>query len=151
ALAALAGLTDPEAVIGPRTVLALGALLAVSLAAAAETDGLRGTLLPEETVIPTVTVTPPVPPKTDDVVTGGVPQNPSANPVAAKARPVAERVTPQTPVETSDAAKGIITGPDLRRHSDEDPYAPLGIRVGTFIYYPAVTVSGGYTTNAQAK
>jgi hypothetical protein len=138
-------------VIGPRTVLILAALLTVSLAVAEDSNGLRGSLTADdEPIVPTVTVTPPPASTTDAVVTGGVPDKPSANPAVVKARPRAERITPATAVDTSDGAKGVITGVDLHRRLADDPFAPLGIRVGTFIYYPAVTFSGGYTTNAAA-
>ena len=91
-------------------------------------------------------------PTIDAVVTGGVPEKPSANPAAVPVTSVVERVTPATAVDTSDGPKGIITGVDLRRRTvEDDPFAPLGIRVGTFIYYPAVTFSAGYTSNAAAE
>jgi hypothetical protein len=32
---------------------------------------------------------------------------------------------------------------------DEDPYAPLGIRAGGFLFLPSVDLSAGYTTNAS--
>jgi hypothetical protein len=140
----------PEPVIGPRSVLALGILLVVSLAAAKESLGLRGALAPDDATTPPVAVTPAPPPAIDTAITGAVIPKPSANPVAAKVTQAAVRATPAAPVDTSDAAKGIITGVDLRRTVAEDPYAPLGIRIGEFTYYPAVTVSGGYTTNATA-
>jgi hypothetical protein len=123
----------------------------VSLAVAAQSDGLRGSLAPEAPIAPPVAATPPPAPQTDAVVTGGVPAKPSANPAVTKAHAVAEPAAPATPVDTSDPAKGIITGVDLRRRVEEDPYAPLGIRFGTFTYYPSVTSSAGYTTNAAAK
>lgn len=39
----------------------------------------------------------------------------------------------------------------LVRKAKEDPYAPLGIRAGSFILYPALTVGGGYTTNSTSS
>jgi hypothetical protein len=137
-------------VIGPRSVLVLSALLAVSLAVAKESLGLRGSLAPDEETAPVVAPTPPSPPAIDATITGAVIPKPSDNPVAPKATQTAIRAVPEPPVDTSDAAKGIITGVDLHRIVADDPYAPLGIRIGEFTYYPAVTVSGGYTTNATA-
>ena len=128
--------------IGPRSVLALSALLAVSLAVAKESLGLRGSLAPDEETAPVVALTPPSPPAIDETITGAVIPKPSDNPVAPRATQAAIRAVPEPPVDTSDAAKGIITGVDLRRIVADDPYAPLGIRIGEFTYYPAVTVSG---------
>jgi hypothetical protein len=46
---------------------------------------------------------------------------------------------------------GPIRKPPKKRkaHSDEptDPYAPLGLRLGSFLVYPAIEVSGGYSSN----
>jgi hypothetical protein len=37
--------------------------------------------------------------------------------------------------------------PKRRARSEEDPYAPLGIRVGAFNVYPSLELIGGYDTN----
>lgn len=58
------------------------------------------------------------------------------------------RLTPEPPVDTSDADSGFVTGLGLRRTIDDDPFAPLGIRAGSFILFPAVDLTTGYTTNA---
>jgi len=46
---------------------------------------------------------------------------------------------------------GPIHKPPKKRkaHPDEptDPYAPLGLRTGSFVIYPAVELSGGYSSN----
>jgi hypothetical protein len=34
--------------------------------------------------------------------------------------------------------------------AEGDPFAPVGIRAGSFVLFPAVDFSGGYTTNAQS-
>ena len=65
----------------------------------------------------------------DDTITGAIPRE---NP----------RVTPEPPVPA-------VT-PERRRPPEDDPFAPIGIRVGSFILYPAVTTGLGYTTNATA-
>lgn len=47
---------------------------------------------------------------------------------------------------------GPIRKPLKKRkaHSEpEDPYAPLGIRSGGFLYFPAIELIGGYSTNPQ--
>ena len=75
----------------------------------------------------------------DAIVTGAVPPVPGTNP----------RVRPVPPVDSSDPEAGILAGNALRRTADPDPYAPLGVRAGSFIWYPSVTVSGGYTTNSS--
>lgn len=41
-----------------------------------------------------------------------------------------------------------VAPPPLRRAIDDDPYEALGIRAGSFILYPSLTATTGYTTNA---
>lgn len=73
----------------------------------------------------------------------------SATP-AGKVNAKAARAAAQPAVDTSDPASGLVTGASIRRATDEqDPYAPLGIRIGSFIYYPAVTIGAGFTSNAD--
>ena len=38
--------------------------------------------------------------------------------------------------------------PKKRKAAEEDPYAPLGVHVGSFDLYPAIELIGGYNTNA---
>jgi hypothetical protein len=46
------------------------------------------------------------------------------------------------------ATTGPIRKPLKRKLSDpDDPYAPLGLRTGSFDLYPAVELTGGYNTN----
>ena len=60
------------------------------------------------------------------------------------------RLGAEPAIDSSDPAAGIVSGASVRRVTDAtDPYAPVGIRVGSFIYYPAVTVGAGFTTNAE--
>jgi hypothetical protein len=42
-----------------------------------------------------------------------------------------------------------VNVPQKAAATDEDPYAALGIRAGGFILYPSLTLTGGYTTNAN--
>jgi hypothetical protein len=45
-------------------------------------------------------------------------------------------------------ATGVVTARPIRKRVvDEDPFGPLGLRRGAFIYKPAVEVTGGYNTN----
>jgi hypothetical protein len=119
----------------------------VSATLGAESLGLRGALPSEDETAPPPA--PPLPPPLPaDAVTGVVLPKPSGNPAAPKVTAAAIRTIPELPVDTSDAGAGTITGVDLRRTAEDDPYAPLGIRVGEFTYYPAVTITGGYTSNA---
>jgi hypothetical protein len=41
----------------------------------------------------------------------------------------------------------IYTQPKKRKHVEDDPYAPLGLRKGGMIYYPAVEFIGGHDSN----
>ena len=135
--------------IGPRLALALTVFLAVSATFAAESLGLRESLPTDEETTPPPAPAPPLPPPLPaDAVTGVVAPKPSANPVAPKVTEAAIRTMPTLAVDSTNEATGTISGTDLRRTVEEDPYAPLGIRVGEFTYYPAVTVAGGYTSNA---
>ncbi len=56
------------------------------------------------------------------------------------------RVAPVPMIDTSDPPN-FIAGNALRRTPDEDPFAPLGIRAGSFLLFPEVGFSTGYTTN----
>ena len=80
----------------------------------------------------------PAVPQLDPVNTGAVPPVPGTNP----------RVRPVPMIDSSDPAAGIVAGNALRRTADPNPYEPLGIRTGSFVWLPSVTLSGGYTTNA---
>lgn len=41
----------------------------------------------------------------------------------------------------------IYTQPKKRKHVEDDPYAPLGLRKGGMTYYPAVELIGGHNSN----
>lgn len=56
------------------------------------------------------------------------------------------RVTPEPMIDGS-SPPGFIAGNALRRTIDDDPFAPLGIRTGSFLLFPSVDFSTGYTTN----
>jgi hypothetical protein len=86
-------------------------------------------------------------PAVDPLATGSLPDGSSP---AGKTSSRVSRVNAEPAVDSSDPAAGIVSGAAVRRVTDEeDPYAPVGIRVGSFIYYPAVTVGAGFTTNAE--
>jgi hypothetical protein len=61
-----------------------------------------------------------------------------------------------TPLATTPGAPPVELGPIRRppkrgKAAEEDPYAPLGVRVGAFDLYPAVELIGGYNTNPANK
>jgi hypothetical protein len=83
----------------------------------------------------------------DPLATGSLPDGGSP---AGRTSARATRVAAEPAIDSSDPAAGIVSGASVRRVTDPaDPYAPVGIRVGSFIYYPAVTVGAGFTTNAE--
>jgi hypothetical protein len=58
------------------------------------------------------------------------------------------RVIRQRPVDTSDPTADLTTGSTVRAaKTEEDSFAPLGIRAGGFILYPSLDVTAGYTSN----
>ena len=60
------------------------------------------------------------------------------------------RIIRAGPVDTTDPTADQSPAPARRAAKEEDPYAPLGMRAGGLIFLPALTLSGGYTTNAAA-
>ncbi len=69
-----------------------------------------------------------------------------AGPVT-RVTPTNQRVTPEPMVDTSDPP-AFIAGNALRRTPDNDPYGAVGIPAGSFILYPSIDLSTGYTSNA---
>ncbi|MGB7256611.1 MAG: outer membrane beta-barrel protein [Pseudolabrys sp.] len=63
-------------------------------------------------------------------------------PTSAKSAYAAAGQPGQPPVEL-----GPIRKPPKKRKPEEDPYAPLGIRAGSFLLYPAIEVIGGHDSN----
>ena len=88
---------------------------------------------PKEAETPAKTAEPDV----DAVLTGAVPNEP----------PATSRVLPEPVIDTSNPPD-FIAGNALRRTLDEDPYAPLGIRAGSFVIFPEVGFGAGYTSNS---
>jgi hypothetical protein len=83
----------------------------------------------------------------DPLATGSLPEGGSP---AGRTSARVTRLGAEPAIDSSDPAAGIVSGASVRRVTDAtDPYAPVGIRVGSFIYYPAVTVGAGFTTNAE--
>ncbi|MGV3633025.1 MAG: outer membrane beta-barrel protein [Pseudorhodoplanes sp.] len=56
------------------------------------------------------------------------------------------RATNSAPVPL-DAAGPVAARPIRKRVTEEDPFGPVGIYAGSFLYKPAVEVSGGYNSN----
>lgn len=56
------------------------------------------------------------------------------------------RVAAAPMIDASDPPT-FIAGNALRRTLNEDPYAALGIRTGSFLLFPSVDLSTGYTSN----
>lgn len=69
---------------------------------------------------------------------------------ARPARPGSSNTGPSRPGASIDLPGGTVT-PLIRRRraSPDDPFEPLGIRVGAFLFRPAVELTGGYDSNAS--
>lgn len=70
--------------------------------------------------------------------------SPYQKPFPTEAKNAMAHATGKPPVEF-----GPIRKPLKKRRSEDadDPYAPLGVHAGGFLLYPAVELSGGYSTN----
>jgi hypothetical protein len=55
----------------------------------------------------------------------------------------------ETRVDTTDPLADIVQVPLRKTSPDVEPYEALGIRAGSFILYPSLETTVGYTTNAQ--
>jgi hypothetical protein len=77
----------------------------------------------------------------------------TGDPAATGAVPTNTAVpTPNTALPAPNAAvplPAIVTPPPLRRLSvpEDDPFAPVGVRAGTFVLRPALEATTGYDTN----
>ncbi|MFC5066960.1 outer membrane beta-barrel protein [Flaviflagellibacter deserti] len=109
-----------------RSILCALALAAFAHPAVAQE--LRGTLAE----------TPPT--SSDDL---GFPAFESA-PDTSFAEPPLEDAMPPSPAE-------IVEPRRKRRIEEDDPYAPLGVRAGSFILKPSFETSGGYESNPRAE
>ena len=70
--------------------------------------------------------------------------SPYQKPFTAEARAAMASSRGQPPVETGPIRKPL----KKRRAEDlEDPYAPLGVHAGGFTLFPAIELSGGYSSN----
>jgi hypothetical protein len=60
---------------------------------------------------------------------------------------------PSAPLASAEPIDDLATPsrarPRRRRAESEDPYEPLGLRLGSFIVKPAIELSGGYDTNPE--
>lgn len=72
----------------------------------------------------------------------------SAEEDAGPVRPV-QKEPPVAGAEPDDSLTGAIGPNRPKKAPEEDPYAPVGIRAGSFLLYPSLGVTGGYTTNAS--
>ncbi len=70
--------------------------------------------------------------------------SPYQRPFPAEVKNAMAQATGQPPVEF-----GPIRKPIKKRRSEDadDPYAPVGVHAGGFLLYPAIELSGGYSTN----
>lgn len=57
------------------------------------------------------------------------------------------RVAPAVTVDAADTEVDVFSTPLRRTTPDVDPYEQLGIRAGSFILYPSLETTVGYTTN----
>lgn len=87
--------------------------------------------------------------------TGFVSQStPPAQQNGASAADAAATATlePSTPLASAEPIDDLATprrAQPRRRPETEDPYEPLGLRIGSFIVKPAIELSGGYDTNPE--
>lgn len=56
---------------------------------------------------------------------------------------------PQASITSLPTADAAPPPPRRRPPRDEDPWAPLGVRLGSLVLRPAITASGGYDTNPE--
>jgi hypothetical protein len=56
------------------------------------------------------------------------------------------RATNSAPIPL-DATGAVAARPIRKRVDEEDPFGPVGVYVGSFLYKPAVELSGGYNSN----
>lgn len=144
--------------------------LALALAAATETraqqarGGLRGTTpayVAQQPADPAVEPSSPVPEAVRDpaaliqnqssVISRRAPPR-ASRPVQSPAlRGVTQRQfrPPQPDLAKLPPAPEPLPPPRRKAIVEEDPYAPLGLRLGAVTLKPAITASGGYDTNPQ--
>ena len=82
------------------------------------------------------------------VIAPGLAQPPAASPYQAAPK-TGQGAYAQAPGSPPEPAIGPIRRPVPKRKllAVEDPYAPLGLRAGSFDLFPAVELIGGYDTN----
>jgi len=112
-----------------------GALAQESAIASDGTLVLRGTLGPDQPTAAATTATPSAS-ATDTTV------------AVADDAVAAGPVTRQTTIDSAAPVDDTNTASTRRTTAEGDPYAALGIRAGGFIFYPSLTLTTGYTTNA---
>ncbi len=74
-------------------------------------------------------------------------------PEAATAEPAdnqsQSRVQAEPAVDTIDPLADVVQAPLRKTSPDVDPYEALGIRAGSFVLYPSLETTAGYTTNGD--
>ncbi|RDV03425.1 hypothetical protein DXH78_01750 [Undibacter mobilis] len=70
--------------------------------------------------------------------------SPYQKPFPTEAKSAMAAAAGQPPVEIGPIRKPLKK---RRRDDADDPYAPLGVHAGGFLLYPAIELSGGYSTN----
>lgn len=95
---------------------------------------------------------PVVAPGSRSAIARGQPRRASQSVQAPALRGSIQRGTglPKTVVSGLNASEPPPV-PRRRRPVEDDPWAPLGIRLGSLVLKPAVTASGGYDTNPERK
>jgi hypothetical protein len=132
---------------------------AIGQSAEPAASGLRGSIAAADAAAPPASAdTPQSPPATADAA--DKPALPEVDTIETGAAdvvgPVAgvtnenQRVTPEPMVDTSDPP-AFIAGNALRRTPDDDPYGAVGIPAGSFVLYPSIDLSTGYTSNATGS
>lgn len=91
----------------------------------------------------------PQPGSATRAIAPGLPQAAEVSPYQVPARTQAQSAYAQAPgTPPPSATIGPIRKPLKKKVSETvDPYAPLGLRMGSFDLFPAVELTGGYSTN----
>ncbi|MCB1496530.1 MAG: outer membrane beta-barrel protein [Bauldia sp.] len=140
-------------VIIPLKAGVVASLLATSAAngqsASPISGGLRTTIADINPGAPVAAAVPGE--KADEAAAAGEAASPNPDAIVTGAienqRATSTRVLPEAVIDTSDPP-AFVAGNALRRTADDAPYAPLGIRAGSFLIFPEVSLGTGYTTNA---
>ena len=103
-------------------------------------------------VLPPVPETPPVSNPPPEVYPPAAANRPGATvPIPPPADFAAFQASASTPPPGTPALNTLLLGTPQRPLpiAAGDPYAPLGLRAGSFVLYPAVELSAGYSSNPE--